>query len=128
MPDLVNARADTAISKLNDLKLKVVIEEVDSKDVKQGHIVSTNPKGGEKIKKVIVLQCISQKEKVYLCLRLKVCQLVKLLLFLKNLGLEFQLVRLKSETDAGYVISQSPAAGTIVEIGSNVSITVGKKW
>lgn len=50
MPDLVNARADTAISKLNDLKLKVVIEEVDSKDVKQGHIVSTNPKGGEKIK------------------------------------------------------------------------------
>ncbi|MDO4528906.1 MAG: Stk1 family PASTA domain-containing Ser/Thr kinase [Lachnospiraceae bacterium] len=99
-----------------------------SDDVETGKVIETNPKAGEKISKSTVVELIVSRGKE--TKQVTVPQLVgssqgDAEAALINAGFHYNIVTQEAAGQGGIVINQSLAAGSSVEEGSEITITVG---
>ena len=99
-----------------------------SDDVETGKVIETNPKAGEKISKSTVVELIVSRGKE--TKQVTVPQLVgssqgDAEAALINAGFHYTIVTQEAAGQGGIVINQSLAAGSSVEEGSEITITVG---
>ncbi|MGA4787367.1 serine/threonine protein kinase [Nocardia sp. 852002-20019_SCH5090214] len=130
IPDLANRPAQEAQSDLEKLGFDVAIQQKPDGKVASGNVVATQPLGGARVDKgsTVTLQISTGPQQV------PVPQLTKLTqqqaeqnLNAAGLLLDPQIQRgASSPEDKDKVIAESPAAGTRIDAGSKVTITLGK--
>ncbi|MGW5513700.1 Stk1 family PASTA domain-containing Ser/Thr kinase [Nocardia africana] len=130
IPDLANKPAQEAQSDLEKLGFDVAIQQKPDGKVASGNVVATQPLGGARVDKgsTVTLQISTGPQQV------PVPQLTKLTqqqaeqnLNAAGLLLDPQIQRgASSPEDKDKVIAESPAAGTKIDAGSKVTITLGK--
>ncbi|WP_030516706.1 Stk1 family PASTA domain-containing Ser/Thr kinase [Nocardia sp. NRRL WC-3656] len=130
IPDLANRPAQEAQSDLEKLGFDVAIQQKPDGKVASGNVVATQPLGGARVDKgsTVTLQISTGPQQV------PVPQLTKLTqqqaeqnLNAAGLLLDPQIQRgASSPEDKDKVIAESPAAGTKIDAGSKVTITLGK--
>ncbi|MFI7192555.1 Stk1 family PASTA domain-containing Ser/Thr kinase [Nocardia nova] len=130
IPDLANRPAQEAQSDLEKLGFDVALEQKPDGKVASGNVVATQPLGGARVDKgsTVTLQISTGPQQV------PVPQLTKLTqqqaeqnLNAAGLLLDPQIQRgASSPEDKDKVIAESPAAGTKIDAGSKVTITLGK--
>lgn len=125
MPNITNQKADSAVRALTELKLQVSIEEVSSDAVKPGYVVSTSPNAGEKVVEQSTVIIYIAKSKGTAIPNVVGMDSKTAKAVLSNLGLGVSITKKDGAANNEVVVSQSPPAGTIVEPGNTVMITVG---
>lgn len=125
VPDVTGLSQDEAENELEEAGFKASIETEPSPDVEKGLVISTSPAGGEMARRgsTVTVTVSSGVDKV------KVPALVGMTLNaarqqLKAVGLEFSSSQETSDRPKGEVLTQSPDAGTEVDPGSSVTLTV----
>ena len=129
MPDLKGKTQQEADSALNalDLELSISYEFVESEDVEQGRVISTEPAAGESLKLGdSVKVTVSQGEGTAMTdvpnvKGLDEADAVKLL---EQKNLVVKITRVENDEDEGVVFYQSIPSGTEVPEGTTVSIKV----
>ncbi|MBF5000997.1 Stk1 family PASTA domain-containing Ser/Thr kinase [Nocardia sp. BSTN01] len=130
IPDLSNQPAEQARNDLQKLGFTVAVQPKPDGKVASGNVVATQPLGGARVDKgsTVTLQISTGPQQV------PVPQLTKLTqqqaeqnLNAAGLLLDPQIQRgASSPEDKDKVIAESPAAGTKIDAGSKVTITLGK--
>ena len=125
VPDVTGESQDEAEQQLEDAGFTTSVETQSSSDVESGLVISTDPAGGEMARrgsevKVTVSSGVEQ---------VKVPPVVGQTLNaakqqLSAVGLDFSSSQTPSDRPKGEVIKQSPNAGTEVDPGSTVTLTV----
>jgi len=125
VPDVTGLDQDQAESELEKAGFKASIATEPSSDVDSGVVISTDPAGGEMARRgsTVTVTVSSGVEQV------KVPPLVGQTLNaakqqLKAVGLDFSSSEESSNRPKGEVLTQSPDAGTSVDPGSTVTLTV----
>lgn len=127
MPDLLNYNQTSAegLLKAMDLGLKISIEEAFDETIEAGHVISTNPVAGTMLQKgdqvTLVMSKGKEIEKItvisYIDMTIDEAQS-------KADGLVIKTNQIESDTPAGTVLDQDIAAGTEVEAGTTITLTV----
>ncbi len=138
VPHLVGSvYSDRLASQFDPAIYKVEVIPVYSSDYPENTIITQEPNGGEKRK-------VRQNEQ-YCMITLKICKGSKTVVVpnltylssqqarmdLDNLGLKVSdnIVKVESQmVDAGYVVSQSPASGETLAVGSSVTLYVSEGY
>lgn len=125
VPDVTGLSQQQATSELEDAGFTASVETAPSSDVDEGLVISTDPAGGETARRgsEVKVTVSSGAEQV------KVPPVVGETINaaeqqLSAVGLEFSSSEEASDRPAGEVIDQSPSAGTSVDPGSSVTLTV----
>ena len=128
VPNVVGQAKDAAVQQLKDKGLEAEVQEVSDATKTEGNVFGQNPAAGENVAKgskvVISVAVRPQQVKVPNVVNAAQADAQNTLV---TAG--FEVVVIKEETavasKVGKVLSQSPAANTVVEKGSRVTITVG---
>jgi serine/threonine-protein kinase len=125
VPDVVGENQDDAEQEIKDAGFTTNVETEASSDVDSGLVISTDPSGGEMARRgsEVTITVSSGVEQV------KVPPVVGMTLNaakqqLSAAGLEFSSSQESSDRPKNEVTGQSPDAGTSVDTGSTVSLTV----
>ncbi|NKY85488.1 Stk1 family PASTA domain-containing Ser/Thr kinase [Nocardia veterana] len=130
IPDLANKPAQQAQDDLQKLGFNVAIQQKPDGKVASGNVVATQPLGGARVDKgsTVTLQVSTGPQQVPVPSLAKLSQQqAEQNLNAVGLILDPQIQRAASSPeDKDKVIAESPAAGTKIDAGSKVTITLGK--
>lgn len=125
VPEVTGLTQAEAEQKLTDAGFGTNVQETASSDVDEGLVISTDPAGGEMARRgsqvVLTVSTGAEKAKVPAVVG-QTFNAAKQQL--SAAGLEFSSTQEPSDRPAGEVIDQSPTAGTEVDAGSTVDLTV----
>ncbi len=129
MPDIVNAELSECVEMLSELGLKSDISErrVDE-NIPKGHVISASIDAGEKLKKGYTVKLVvSDGGELVSVPKLTGLTEEKAIELLKKEGFELGEVKEEySKKPIGNVVSQEPAAATMMRVGTIVDLTVSK--
>ncbi|MCF8001841.1 MAG: Stk1 family PASTA domain-containing Ser/Thr kinase [Halanaerobiales bacterium] len=131
VPNLINTEFEKAkdIASEQGLSLKKAEEDVFHNDVKKGHIVTQEPRAGERVKQTRqIVVTVSKGPKVVEVPDFKGRPLREVEVLLDNLGLQVEefVYEYSEQYDENYVISQAPEPGSEIEVNTKVKLTVSK--
>ena len=127
MPDLLNYNQTSAEGLLNnmDLDLKIELREEYSEEIEAGHVISTDPVKDTTLKKGDQVTLVMSKGKEIK--KISVISYVDMTLEeakSKAEGLVIKTKDVESDAPAGTVLDQDIAAGTEVEAGTTITLSV----
>lgn len=132
VPDLEGKSQTQAESSLTALGLSADISESYSDDVASGRVISTFPSAGEKVAKGSVVKVVISKgseadaQVAVPTLTNRTESEAKSLLSAAGLGSGSVSQEYSDTVAEGYIISQNPSAGSMVDKGTNVSYVVSR--
>ncbi len=129
MPDVLNSDVTECVQELAKLGVKTDISERRvSEDVPKGHIISASVDAGENIKKGYTVKLVvSEGGELVSVPKLTELTKEKAIELLKKEGFQRGEIKMEfSDKPNGYVISQEPAVGEMMHVGTIIDLVVSK--
>jgi len=125
VPSVAGDTQEDATERLEEAGFRVAVEAASSETVPEGLVISSNPSGGETVRRGSVVTIrVSSGPRLVTVPPVVGRSADAARQALRGRGLLFSVSREESEKPTGQVISQSPSAGEQVEAGTTVALTV----